>query len=73
MFGLTLSALEYPVLKRCIAASSRALDASDAPGSSTGTQESVFSPVRSGRIAIIFSIGRIVFPLGEKKSVFSFY
>lgn len=74
MFSLTLSALEYPVLKCCFIASSRArsaLVASDAPGTSVETKESVFSPFRSGRIAIIFSVGRTVFST-VKKSVFFF-
>lgn len=73
MFSLTLSALEYPVLKCCFTASSRArsaLDASDAPGTSTETKESVFSPFHSGRIAIIFSVGKTVFFHHEKSVSF---
>lgn len=57
MFGLTLSALEYPVMKCCFTASSRAcpaLDASIAPGAAAGTKGSVCPPLRSGRISLIF-------------------
>lgn len=74
MFGLTLSALEYPVLKCCFAASPSACSApaaSDAPGTLTATKGSVFSLFGGGRIAIIFSVGRPVFStVKKKKSVF---
>lgn len=54
MFGLTLSAVEYPVMKCCFTAPSRAcpaLDARNAPGTAAGTKESVCPPFRSGRIS----------------------
>lgn len=70
MFGLTLSALEYPVMKSCFTASSRAcpaLDASIAPGTAAGTKESGCPPFRSGRISLIFWVGNTSFPLWKKK------
>lgn len=67
MFGLTLPALEYPVMKCCFPASSRALDASNAPGIAAGTKESVCPLFRSGRISLIFLVGRTSFSTVEKK------
>lgn len=70
MFGLTLSASEYPVVKCCFTAPSRAcpaLDASNAPGTAAGTKESVCPPSGGGRIAPIFSVGRTRFSTVEKK------
>lgn len=68
MFGLTLSALEYPVMKCCFTASPRAcpaLDASNAPGTAAGTKGSVCPPFRSGRISLTFSDS--FFHRGRKK------
>jgi len=73
MFSLTLSALEYPVLKCCFTASSSArsaLDASDAPGTPTEQRRLFALFLGVEELQLYFRLERLVFPPGKK--VFSF-